>query len=92
MDITYTSNNNKFNYRVGAIIINDNKLLVIHDERSTYYYLPGARVKMKETAEKTIIREVEEELMFNDGIITKSQYRDFIKNIIRYTKSRRVLQ
>ena len=62
MDITYTSNNNKFNYRVGAIIINDNKLLVIHDERSTYYYLPGARVKMKETAEKTIIREIQEEL------------------------------
>ena len=62
MDISYINGNNKFNYRVGAIIINDNKLLVIHDERSTYYYLPGARVKKKETAEKAIIREIQEEL------------------------------
>ena len=36
MDITYISNNSKFNYRVGEIIINDNKLLAMHDERSPF--------------------------------------------------------
>ena len=69
MDITYTSNNNKFKYRVGAIIINDNKLLVTHDERSPYYYLPGGRVKMNESAEQAIIREIQEELNIECNII-----------------------
>lgn len=69
MDITYTSNNNKFKYRVAAIIINDNKLLVTHDERSPYYYLPGGKVKMNESAEKAIIREIQEELNIDCNII-----------------------
>ena len=69
MDITYTSNNNKFNYRVGAIIINDNKLLAMHDERSPYYYLPGGKVKMNESAEQAIIREIQEELNIDCNII-----------------------
>ena len=50
MDISYTSGNEKFNYRVCAMIISDNKILAMHDERSPYYYLPGGRVQMGETA------------------------------------------
>ena len=62
MDITYVSNRKKFNYRVCAIIISNNKILAMHDERSPYYYLPGGRVTMGETAEQAVIREVQEEL------------------------------
>ena len=51
-DITFKIENNKFNYRVCAIIINDNKILALKDERSPYYYLPGGRVQIGETAKK----------------------------------------
>lgn len=62
MDISFTVGNAKFNYRVCAIILNDGKVLAMHDERSPYFYLPGGRVKMGETAEDAVIREVKEEL------------------------------
>ena len=61
MDITYVSNRKKFNYRVCAIIISNNKILAMHDERSPYFYLPGGRVQMGETAEHAVVRGVEEE-------------------------------
>ncbi len=62
MDITFVSGNGKFNYRVCALIISKGRILAMHDERSPYYYLPGGRVKLGETAEHAVIREVEEEL------------------------------
>ena len=62
MDISFKMENEKFNYRVCAIIISDNRLLAMKDERSPYYYLPGGRVAMGETAEQAVIREIKEEL------------------------------
>lgn len=62
MDISFRSENQKFNYRVCAMMISDGKILAMHDERSPYYYLPGGRVGMGETAEHAVIREVQEEL------------------------------
>lgn len=67
MDISFVSGNDKFNYRVCAMIISEGKILAMHDDRSPYYYLPGGRVAMGETAEDAIIREVQEEL----GVILK---------------------
>lgn len=69
MDITFITENRKFNYRVCAVIIFDGKILAMHDERSPYYYLPGGRVKIGETAEQAIIREIEEELEVTPQII-----------------------
>lgn len=34
----------------------------MHDERSPYFYLPGGRVTVGETAEQAVVREVQEEL------------------------------
>lgn len=41
----------------------------MHDERSPYFYLPGGRVAMGETAEQAIIREVQEELQITPKFI-----------------------
>ncbi len=62
MDISFLCENQKFNYRVCAIIVSEGKILAMRDERSPYFYLPGGRVKMGETAESAVIREVQEEL------------------------------
>lgn len=67
MDISFKSGNQKFNYRACAMIIYSGKILAMKDERSPYYYLPGGRIKIGETAEEAIIRECDEEL----GIVPK---------------------
>ena len=62
MDISFQIETQKFNYRVCAMIISGNKILAMRDERSPYFYLPGGRVAMGETAEQAVVREVQEEL------------------------------
>lgn len=69
MDITFKTDEGIFNYRVCAIIVQDQKILAMHDERSPYYYLPGGRVTMHETAEQAVLREVREELEVEARII-----------------------
>ena len=69
MDISFITENGKFNYRVCAMMISDGKILAMRNERVPYYYLPGGRVKMGETAEDAVIREVREELDITPKIV-----------------------
>ncbi len=69
MDITFKMDEGRFNYRVCAIIVNNNKLLAMQDERSPYYYLPGGRVNLHEAAEDAVRREIREELDVDAKII-----------------------
>ncbi|MBR1559933.1 MAG: NUDIX domain-containing protein [Clostridia bacterium] len=50
------------NIRVGAIIIKDDKVLMVKNDRDDYYYSVGGRIQFGETAEQAVKREVKEEL------------------------------
>lgn len=69
MDITFTAEGRKFNYRACAVIVHDGRVLAMHDGRSPYYYLPGGRVKLGETAERAVEREIEEELRATPRVV-----------------------
>lgn len=62
MDVTFKTEIGRFNYRVAGILIHENQLLVMTDERSPYYYLPGGRVSLHELSAEAIRREIREEL------------------------------
>ena len=62
MDISFKTEKGRFNYRVSAVIIRNNCLLTMQDNAYSYSYLPGGRVKMGETAEAAMHRELMEEL------------------------------
>ena len=62
MDITFKTEQGRFNYRVCAVMLHNEKILAMRDERSPYYYLPGGRVSLHETAQEAVMREVREEL------------------------------
>lgn len=49
------------NIRVGAIIMQDGKFLMVGNKRSNYLYSVGGRIKFGETAEEAVVREVLEE-------------------------------
>ncbi len=44
VDCTFSTPEGVFNYRVGAIIRRDDKLLVMREEVINHWYLPGGRV------------------------------------------------
>lgn len=62
MDITFPTDNGRFNYRVAAVMLREDRILAMKDDRSPYFYLPGGRVKTGEPAEDAVLREVREEL------------------------------
>jgi len=60
-DIALKISEGIFNYRVGAIIIDSNKILMVKNSGSSYYYTVGGRVKFGESAQEAILREAYEE-------------------------------
>ena len=61
-DLTFRTRCGTFNYRVGAVIIHQGRLLLMKNEEEPYYYTVGGRVRFNETTEEAVIREVEEEI------------------------------
>ncbi|MDD3123010.1 MAG: NUDIX domain-containing protein [Candidatus Izemoplasmatales bacterium] len=61
MDISIPINNMRFNFRVGAIIIKDDMVLIINNSKSDYYYTVGGRVHIGEDTISAVKREVFEE-------------------------------
>ena len=61
MDCTFNTPEGKFNLRVGAVITDGKRVLVGKDSRVDFYTVIGGRVKLGETAEAAILREIREE-------------------------------
>ena len=53
--------NNWFRYRVGGIIINNNKMLFVKSAIGDYYYMVGGGVHLGESSKACIEREIYEE-------------------------------
>ena len=69
MDVTFKTDDGTFNYRACAVIVDGGKILAMKDSRSPYYYLPGGRVNLGETAEAAVLREVREELQIDAEVL-----------------------
>jgi ADP-ribose pyrophosphatase YjhB (NUDIX family) len=65
MDLTFKTNGGYFIYKVGAIIIHENKLLMVKNENFSFYYVVGGRAQLGETSEAAVLREVYEETGVN---------------------------
>jgi ADP-ribose pyrophosphatase YjhB (NUDIX family) len=61
LDISFRTGEGRFNFRVGAIIIQDNQILMVRNHRDPYYYSVGGRVHLHESLEEAVLREVLEE-------------------------------
>ena len=72
-----------FKYRVAAIIIKNNKILVDKTEDSPNYYLPGGYVELGETAFNALIRELKEELLVD---FTKGKYFGILENFFNHNR------
>ena len=60
-DMAVRCDDGLINIRVGAVIMQDGKILMVGNGRSDYLYSVGGRIKFGETAEEAVIREVWEE-------------------------------
>ena len=63
MDCTFNTELGRFNFRVGAVIMNGRKILMARNpnDKRFYYYSVGGRVKFGETLESAVLRELKEE-------------------------------
>jgi len=59
-DWLFTAENGICHFRIGAVLIRNNKLLVMCDNGE--YALPGGHVSFGETSKETLIREIKEEI------------------------------
>jgi len=60
--ISYKSEEGIFNFRVAAVIIHNNKILLHRGENDNFWALPGGRCEMLEFSKHTIQREMQEEI------------------------------
>lgn len=62
--ITFKTGNVRFTYRVGGIVIHNGRVLCqeAHDAEEPSWFLIGGRAELREAAEETLKREMQEEL------------------------------
>jgi 8-oxo-dGTP pyrophosphatase MutT (NUDIX family) len=60
--ITFTRGALRFNYRITGVAICDGKVLLQKPVVDGFWFLPGGRAELQETAEETLRREMREEM------------------------------
>ena len=60
--ITFDRGNLRFSYRVAGVAIHDGKVLLQKPVEGGFYFLPGGRAELQESAGETLRREMQEEL------------------------------
>lgn len=83
MDLIITNKNDRFIYRVSALIYNKEltKILLFNVDGREWWLLPGGKVKMNEASVDAIKRELKEELNLTDinlNLMTISE--EFVKD------------
>lgn len=87
VDVKFKEKEYSFHYRVIGVIVRDNKYLIQNIGGKDYYVLPGGHVRIGESSEDTLIREVKEELEID---ILKNDFRLFCYHENIYEKDNRV--
>ena len=61
-DVVLDHGKARFNYRVGGVALHRGWILLNRSPREDFWYLPGGRIAMGETAAQALKREIREEL------------------------------
>ena len=67
--INFKTENGIFNFRVAGILLHGDKVLIHRLISDNFYAFPGGRVEMFESTDKTIMREMKEELEVDIEVI-----------------------
>ena len=87
VDVKFKEKEYSFHYRVVGVIVKDEKYLVQNIGGKDYYVLPGGHVRIGESSDDALIREVKEELEID---ILKNDFRLFCYHENIYEKDNRV--
>jgi 8-oxo-dGTP pyrophosphatase MutT (NUDIX family) len=79
--ISFDRGNARFNFRSAAVLIHDGHLLVHKDQRDDFWALPGGRVELFEHSDRTVLRELDEELGIAGKIVRPLWY---VENFFDY--------
>ena len=70
-DINFRIEEYIVNLRAVAIIVNDKKVLFQKRKQDEFWTLPGGKIRVSETGEETIIRELSEEIGVNNCFVER---------------------
>ncbi len=69
MDCKCRRDEGLFNFRAAAVMVYNGRLLAMKEADIAHYYLPGGRVRLRETTEQAVLRELREELDISARVV-----------------------